>query len=308
MRLRSMSAPLALTLLTASLTLGCGEADKADDGGADGAADGSSADDGADDGATDGSGDGAADGTADGSADGGDGSADGGDGSADGGDGSADGGDDGTVDPTPVLVYTEGFEDPEIPADTMTTSTAPLPGWTTVLFSNAYETTIDGVSQWVAGTASGAILRPSGAYDYFDASAPLASPAEGNQTAMATHYSTGAQELRSTMMGDPSIVIAPETAYTMRVAVGSLRGYVWGTTDLTLHVSGMPTDAGTVTIDLETSGVSGGWFEAEVTYDPPDSLSGLPLMIELAYTSTIAWGSYVAWDNVRIYATPAPPN
>jgi hypothetical protein len=316
MRLCSLSAPLVLTLLTASLAIGCGDTDKADDdGGADGA---DGAVDGATDGTSDGSGDGASDGSADGASDGGgDGSADGasdggGDGSDDGGDGAADGTADGgdgggTADD---VVFSDGFEDvrvEEVYGSWATGSGAGVTNWLLTPFSySGYDPSIGDFEFYVNG---GLYTDSPGELTSAD---PLPAPAGGQQCVYMNGYASrddgsigGYFDLKP-----EAVTIEAERRYVLDLALGRRIGYPNGVAQVFFYADGGGPDQVLDQADVQIIDLpEGGFANYRLEIDPTDSLAGTPLNVRVQlYQAYTSGHTTFLLDNVTITAVPAAAN
>jgi hypothetical protein len=304
MRLRSMSAPLVLTLLATNLTLGCGEADKADDGGADGAGDGGSAAGGAADGAADASADGASDGAADGSADGSsDGSADGGDGAADGSADSGDGG--GSAD---EVVFSDGFEDVRVEDGAWVTDDGiGVNSWLLTPFHySGYDATI---GEFLF-TVNGGLFTDD--YRELTSADPLPAPAGGQQCMYLSGYASrddgsigGYFDLHP-----EAVTIEAERRYVLDLALGQRAGLSGGVAQVFFYADGGGPDQVLDQADVQIDDLPvGGFANYRLEIDPTDSLAGTPLNVRVQlYQAYI--GGYTSFlvDNVTITAVPAAAN
>jgi hypothetical protein len=317
MRLRSMSAPLALTLLATSPTLGCGKADKADEDGAEGADDSSSADDGADDGsgdgADDGSGDGATDGATDGSADGSaddatDGSADGStDGAADGG---GDGADDGAADggePLAEVVFEDDFEGVRVGASGYTGDGAGLDHWDLWLWDSSY---YDEYGFGITESMQGGLYTDVGGE--LTSADPLPAPAGGQQCMYLTGYSNFADTAffgRSSLRPG-AVIIEAERSYTLDLALGRRTRYSDGRARILLFADLHGDDEIEARAEVDMTDLpEGGFAPIRLEIDPSDLLAGTSLQVAVDLNHWGIWGyTSLLVDNVTITATPAPAN
>ena len=306
MRLRSLTAPLALTLFTASLAIGCGEADKADDGGADGAADGSSADDGATDGgatdgngegATDGGGDGSADGTADGSADG---AADGGGDGAD--DGAADGGE-----PVAEVVFEDDFESVRVDSSGYTSNGVGLDSW--VLQGVSYSDYDEFGRYYTVAIGGGLYTDVGGELSSAD---PLPAPAGGQQCMYLNGYSslTEASVVGYFSLQPDAVIIEAERSYTLDLALGRRTGFSGGLAQIYLWADLGGTNQVVAQADVYVTDLpEGGFAPIRLEIDPRDLLAGtsIGVGVQLYHAGVNGYTSFLV-DNVTITATPAPAN